>query len=127
MNDDLSFGQLIQRRRQELNLTQRETAKRVTDRLKQEDRRGFDFTYLSKIENGRMPPPSAPAIRHLAAVLEMDPDELLAAAGKVPKDVGETLMSSPGARAFFRSAADGNLSEDEWRRLIEEIKRKKPE
>jgi len=96
-------------------------ADRVAARLKDEDRRGFTFTYLSKIENDVLPPPSANAILHLAAVLDTNGDELLALAGKVPPDVGNTLKQSPGARAFFRSALNRQLTEDEWKKLLEQL------
>src|SRR5580658_8383324 len=106
-----SFGQRVRDLRLAKNLTQRELAEEVASRLKENDRRGFDVTYLSKIENDRMPPPSIPAILELAFVLGAQSDELLALAGKAPPDVGSKFKSSPAARAFFRSATDLNLSE----------------
>ena len=106
-------------------LTQRELADRVAARLREEDRRGFDFTYLSKIENDRMPPPSAAAIIALAEELDANPDELLALAEKAPTDLGEAMKKSEGARTFFRSAVNENLSEEEWNRLLESLKRMK--
>jgi transcriptional regulator with XRE-family HTH domain len=120
-----SFGQTIRDLRKALTppLTQRELAEKVADRLREEDRRGFDFTYLSKIENDRLPPPSAAAILALAEELHADPDELLALADKAPTDIGETLKKSEGARTFFRSAVNEHLSEDEWNRLLESLKR----
>ena len=120
-----TFGQRVRELRLTKNLTQRELAERVAARLKEEDRRGFDFTYLSKIENDRLPPPSVPAILQLAAVLGADSDELLALAGKAPPDVGDTLRSSPGARAFFRSATNLDLSEEDWKKLLDRLKREK--
>src|SRR5213594_2416665 len=65
-----TFGQRIRELRKAKNLTQRELAERVAARLKEEDRRGFDFTYLSKIENDKMPPPSTIAIMQLAKELD---------------------------------------------------------
>ena len=122
---DEAFGHRIRRRRLELGFTQREVAERVARRLKESNRRGFDVTYLSKIENERLPPPSAPAILALATELADDADELLALAGKAPPDVGEALKRSKAARTFFRSATDMSLSEDEWKRLLDTIKEKK--
>jgi hypothetical protein len=57
-------------------------------------------------------------------ILGANSDEL-ALAGKAPPDAGKTLKSSPGARAFFRSATDLALSEDEWKELLEKLKRGK--
>ena len=85
---------------------------------------GVDFTYLSKIENDRLVP-SASAILALAAELEGNSDELLALAGKAPADVGDMLQKSQGARMFFRSAMSTNLSEEDWKKLLQDIPKKK--
>jgi transcriptional regulator with XRE-family HTH domain len=118
MATNQTFGQRIRELRKAKNLTQRELAERVASRLKEEDRRGFDVTYLSKIENDKMPPPSTIAIMQLAK--ELDPkksDELLALAGKAPMDLGQTLKESEAARLFYRSAQELNLSEDDWKEM----------
>jgi|SRR5215813_7286350 len=125
MARQITFGQRIRELRKAKGLTQRELAERVAAGLKEEDRRGFDFTYLSKIENDRLPPPSTAAILQLAKELEADSDELLALAGKAPADIGETLKKSRAARMFYRSAANLHLSENDWRALLEELKRRK--
>lgn len=120
-----TFGQTIRdlRKAKRPPLTQRDLAERVAARLREEDRRGFDFTYLSKIENDRLPPPSVAAIIALAEELDADKDELLALADKAPPDVGEALKRSEGARTFFRSAVNEKLSEEEWRKLHESLDR----
>lgn len=125
MADDKTFGQTIRelRKARKPPITQRELAERVAARLRGEDRRGFDFTYLSKIENDRLPPPSAAAIVALADELVADPDQLLALANKAPADLGEAMKRSEGARTFFRSAVDQDLTEEEWGRLLESLKR----
>jgi HTH-type transcriptional regulator, competence development regulator len=69
-----SFGQMVRRRRRELHLTQREVALAL----------GIDFTYLSKIENDKGDPPAESIVRKLAGILEIDEEELLALAAKVP-------------------------------------------
>jgi transcriptional regulator with XRE-family HTH domain len=119
-----TFGQRIRRLRKARNLTQQELAHRVATGL-EDGGRGFDVTYLSKIENDRLPPPSTAAILKLAEVLADDSDELLALAGKAPPDLGQTLKESEGARVFYRSAVELGLSEDDWRALLEYLKRKK--
>jgi transcriptional regulator with XRE-family HTH domain len=77
---------------------------------------GIDVTYLSKIENGRMAPPSAEAIRRMAEALAGpdDPaleDELLVLAKRVPEDVERIVTESAARPAFFRSIADLSDSE----------------
>lgn len=120
-----TFGERVRELRAAKNLTQRELAEAVAARLLQSDEgRGFDFTYLSKIENDRMLP-SAVAINQLAQVLGADVDELLALAGRIPQDVGKTLTESSGARAFFRSAQELNLSEADWLKLLANLEKKK--
>jgi HTH-type transcriptional regulator, competence development regulator len=117
MATNQTFGQRIRELRKAKNLTQRELAERVASRLKEEDRRGFDVTYLSKIENDKMPPPSTRAIMQLAKELDAHSDELLALAGKAPMDLGQTLKESEGARLFYRSAQELNLGEDDWKAM----------
>jgi transcriptional regulator with XRE-family HTH domain len=79
---------------------------------------------LSKIENDRMRP-SAAAITQLAQVLGANLDELLSLAGRLPNDLEQTLTGSSGARAFFRSARELNLNESDWKKMLEELERKK--
>jgi transcriptional regulator with XRE-family HTH domain len=118
-----ALGERIRRGRKQKHLSQREFADRVAARLKEQDRRGFDFSYLSKIENGRLVP-SAAAIVAIAEELEDSPDELLALAQKAPPDLGKKLVDSPNARLFYRSALEMNLSEDDWEKLLEQLKSK---
>lgn len=125
MNSRITLGKRIKELRLAARLSQRELAQRVARRLKDEDKRGFDFTYLSKIENNRLPhPPSVSAILALAAELNADSDELLALAGKAPPDIGDMLRKSEGARLFFRSALSKALSEDDWEKLLQDIEEK---
>jgi HTH-type transcriptional regulator, competence development regulator len=125
MPKEKTFGETIKELRKAKNLSQRDLAAKVGQRLKDEDRRGFDFTYLSKIENDRMSPPSAAAIIQLARELDANSDDLLALAGKIPQDLGETLKKSEGARAFYRSVKTMNLSDEDWQKLLQDLKRRK--
>jgi transcriptional regulator with XRE-family HTH domain len=120
----VTLGSRLRALRLEAKLSQRDLAERVANRLKDDDRGGFDFTYLSKIENDRLVP-SAAVILALAAELKGNSDELLALAGKAPADIGEMLKQSEGARMFFRSAMSTRLSEDDWKKLLQEIQPKK--
>ena len=125
MSNPNVFGEKLRQLRKAKNLTQRELAERVAARLQREEQRGFDFTYLSKIENSKTPPPSVAVIKQLAEVLEADAYELITLAGKVPPDLRETLKeSSEAARAFFRSAFDADLKDEDWKGLLEELKRR---
>lgn len=117
-----TFGQKIRELRKAMNLTQRELADKVASRLRAEDRRGFDFTYLSKIENDKTPPPSIAVILQLAHVLRADKHELISLAGKVSPELGKTLKESEGARTFYRSALNADLTEDDWTKLLQALR-----
>jgi len=120
---EMTFGARIKALRLAKQLSQREVADKVAAKLKEQDRRGFDVTYLSKIENRRMPPPSEAAILALAEVLDADCDNLLALAGKAPSDMGEQMQKDEKARMFYRSAVDRKLTPEQWEKLIEELKK----
>jgi len=105
MSKKQNFGEKLKELRVKAGMTQRELAEKVN----------VDFTYLSKIENGALPPPSERVILHLTEVLNADKDELIMMAGKIPPDIAEILMSREALR-LLRSdktrkqvqAADGN-------------------
>jgi transcriptional regulator with XRE-family HTH domain len=125
MSEAESFGERIRQLRKKKDLTQRELAERVAGQLKSEEGRGFDVTYLSKIENNKVLPPSVAVILQLAHELEANSDDLLALAGKAPPDLGQTLKESEGARIFYRSAREMGLSEEDWQRLLDYLKKRK--
>jgi transcriptional regulator with XRE-family HTH domain len=77
------FGARLRELRIQARLTQRELADKVS----------IDFSYLSKIENGVLPPPSEKVILRLVEVLNADKDELLTLAGKVPSDIRQMLKN----------------------------------
>ncbi|MBN1554810.1 MAG: substrate-binding domain-containing protein [Phycisphaerae bacterium] len=72
----LAFGELLRKHRRQSGLTQRDLARRV----------GVDFSYISKLENDRLPAPAIKTIRRLTEAIGAPPEELLAAANKSPDD-----------------------------------------
>lgn len=102
-----TFGQALREARRSKDVSQRELAKKV----------GVDFSYISKIENGRLPPPAADTIVKICEVLEVPVEELLALKGKMPSDFEETIGSSPAALKFVNQAQAMDLTEDEWEKL----------
>jgi len=75
MIEIIDFGMLIKEARKQKGYTQRQLAKQL----------GIDFTYLSKLENSR--PDYAPKeelIRKLAEYLNLDEEELIFLAGRIP-------------------------------------------
>jgi transcriptional regulator with XRE-family HTH domain len=101
----MTFGERLRQLRRAQHVNQRTLAARV----------GIDFTYLSKVETGAMPPPSADTIVRLADALGADPDALLLLAGKVPQDLVPIITRSPQWPAFLRAIRD--LADDELRTL----------
>lgn len=101
------FGDLLKKKRKEAGLTQRELA----------DRAGVDFSYISKIENGRLPPPAADTLVQLCKIMHVPPEELLALMRKIPTQVQQTISSSAAAQDFLRKAQRMKLTDVEWNQL----------
>jgi transcriptional regulator with XRE-family HTH domain len=118
-----TFGRRIKELRDAKNLTQRKLAELVAKGLpNNSEGRGFDFTYLSKIENERMVPPSAIVITQLAKVLGIDSHELLDLAGKVHPNIEATFKDNVYAKMVFRTAIEKDFSESDWKKLLEKVK-----
>ncbi len=77
------FGARLRELRKQAGFSQRQLANNV----------GIDFTYLSKIENGVMPPPSEKVLLKLSEILNTDKDELMTLAGKIPSDIAQILKN----------------------------------
>lgn len=100
-----SFGTRIQQLRREHEMTQRHVAAEL----------GIDFTYLSKLENDRGEPPGEETVRRLAQLFGIDPEELLAKAGKVPAELRERAQGDVQFATLLRTLP--NLSEDQLQRV----------
>ncbi len=108
-----TFGQTLRELRRSKNVSQRELAQKV----------GVDFSYISKVENDRLPPPAADTIVKICKELGAPPNELLASTGKMPTDVKEMLSTSTSAQEFVRQAHDMDLTDDEWKTLTKRLRR----
>lgn len=87
---------------------------------------GVDFTYLSKIENGKPGyQPGADTIRALAAALDADALDLLRLADKVPPEL-QGLTEDAKARRFFHRAQEIASPED-WDALLNLLERRQQE
>ena len=73
----MTFGQRLRELRKAKVMTQMDLANEV----------GINFTYLSKLETGVVPPPREKTIIALATVLDADLDELFGLAKKMPSDL----------------------------------------
>ena len=108
-----TFGQVLREARRTREMSQRELADQV----------GVDFSYISKIENDRLPPPAADTIVRICHALEVPVEELLALKGKIPSDFEDAIGSSPTALRFVRRAQAMELTEDEWEELVHALRR----
>jgi Predicted transcription factor, homolog of eukaryotic MBF1 len=106
------FGNLIKRLRKKKGLTLRQLAEEIS----------VSFVNISHIENGRVET-SEKVIKELAKALDYDVDKLLAIADNINEDVKNIIKKLPNAVPEFLRTAK-NLTEDEWKDLTEQIKKK---
>ena len=109
-----SFGPLVRREREALEIGLREMAKMI----------GVSPTYLSKIERGEFLPPAEDRVKAIAKIIGHDPDQLLALAGRVASDLTEIIKRQPREMASFLRSANG-LTAEEIGRFAREAKAKK--
>ncbi len=105
----MEFGRRLRELRKQKKISQRDLATQVA----------VDFTYLSKIEGGRLAPPSEDVIRRLAQALDADENELINLAGKVPKDLKAVLEESPQAVELLRVLSERKLPNDTYRQMLD--------
>jgi len=105
-----TFGQRIRELRQAKKWTLRQLAPKV----------GVGFTYLSKVENEKLDfgdYPSEALIHRLAEALDVDEDELLILANKIPESIRRRLRERPDAFRLLARLDDRALD-----RVIEKVK-----
>ena len=75
---------------------------------------GLSATFLSRVETGEAPPPNAENVKKMATLLDTDPDELLALAGKVDPELSEIIREKPRVMAdLLRTAREEGLTEED--------------
>ena len=105
----MQFGTRVRQLRKAKGFTQRELA----------DLLGVSFTYVSKVENEKLhfgDYPSEKFIHKLADVLDVDEDELLLLADKVPEAIRRRIRERP---EVFRAVA--GMDDKSMDRLLEGI------
>ncbi len=89
-NPNAEFGQYLRKTRLEKREESREfSLRQIAHRV------GVEPSYLSKIERGLEAPPSEETIRALAEELDLNPDFLLALAGKVSQELQRIIRKRP--------------------------------
>ena len=102
-----TFGRLVRQRRLHAGIGLRELAKMI----------GKSPSYMSEIESGRVPPPSAAMIIDIANAIGGGRDELLAAASKVDPLLADYVAHRPEAADFLRKAREYDLDEEGWKKM----------
>lgn len=111
-----TFGAHVRKLRLAKGMTLRDLAQAID----------VDFSYLSKIENGKAGYlPGADTIRALAVALDADVIELLELADKLPPEV-ERWAGSAQARRFLERANE-IASADDWEALLKVLEERKRE
>ena len=98
----MRFGPRIRELRKAKNLSLRALAEAV----------GVSFTYISKIENEKLDfgdYPGEALIAKLATALEVDADELLILAKKIPEGIKRRVIERPDAFRRFAELEDETL------------------
>jgi DNA-binding Xre family transcriptional regulator len=108
------FGVFIRREREAKKIGLREMAKKID----------VSPTYLSKIERDEFPPPAEDRVKAIAKILECDPDDLLARAGRVSTDISDIIKRHPVELAALLRTIKG-LSADDIARLARQAQKVK--
>ena len=98
----MGFGNRLRAMRTAKGLSQRALGERV----------GVSFTYISKVENGKLDfgdYPSEDLIRRLAAALDTDEEELLLMAEKIPEAIRRRFFERPDAFRLIARLDDRRL------------------
>lgn len=119
---DKLFGELLTQLREKKDKTLRELARAI----------GVSAPFLSDVEKGRRSALTAERIDKVAEVLQLDQDErnaLFDTAGKqknsIPPDLPDYIMEHEFVSAALRTARDLDASEEEWKRFVEDLRRRK--
>lgn len=106
-----TFGKHIRKLRKARKVSLRKLAKSVEK----------DHTYLSKIEHGKVPPPSAAVVMALAETLGEDSDVLMVMAGHMPEGLRDIIMKRPELFAtLIRQLKE--MPDDALLRVVREVK-----
>ena len=98
----MRFGDRVRALRTARGYSQRALGERV----------GVSFTYISKVENGKLDfgdYPSEDLIRRLAAALDADEEELLLLAEKIPEPIRRRFFERPDAFRLIARLDDKRL------------------
>ncbi|OGZ64537.1 MAG: hypothetical protein A3A98_03185 [Candidatus Staskawiczbacteria bacterium RIFCSPLOWO2_01_FULL_40_39] len=99
------FARLIQQKRKGKELTLEELATKLD----------VDKSYLSKLENDRVPAPSKGFIKKISEILDIEYEQLSLLAGRMTEPMVKNLDLN--TVELFRSMNSKNLSDDEYKKI----------
>src|SRR5262249_41659017 len=108
------FGAFVRREREAREIGLREMAKMI----------GVSPTYLSKVERDESSPPAEDKVKAIAKIIECDPDDLLALAGRVSTDLADIIKKRPVRVAELLRTTKG-FSAADLARLTEQAQKMK--
>lgn len=111
----MDFGKRIRELRKAKGLSQRDLARLVK----------IDFTYLSKIETGDLPPPSDEVISKLAEHLDVDEQELFLLAKKIPPRYRREILEDEAVPDILRLVTTYPEFREELEAFVREWKAKR--
>ena len=98
----MTFGERVRELRKTKGMTLRELAPKV----------GVGFTYLSRVENGKLnygDYPSESLIHRLAEAFDVNEDELLILAEKIPDQIRKRVFEKPEEFRVLAGLSDSQL------------------
>ena len=117
-----SFGEFLQKKRLENEITLRKMAKLI----------GITAPYLTDIEKDRRNPPEIQKLDKIAEILSLTEEEkavMFDLAGKqrnsVAPDLPDYIMKRDYVAGALRTARDLDADEDDWLKFVEELKQRK--
>ncbi len=110
-----TFGQLLREKRVAKGYSLRKFAQLV----------GISPTYLSQVEQGNVDPPTAGRVKRMAELLDENPDEWIALAGRVPDDLPAIIQEKVEVPDLLRAVQ--GLTAEQLRKLRENAERMQKE
>ena len=114
-----TFGCFVRERRESLREDDPAfSIRRVAQRM------GIQPSYLSKVERDEVAPPSEKTTVKLAKELKVDPNVLLARAGKLSSDLQKLIRKKPvqWANLIEKYTLDPDMPDDAVLRLVREVR-----
>lgn len=119
-----SFGDFLQKKRKENELTLRALAEKLD----------WSAPYLTDIEKGRRNPPDIEKLNMLAGIFNLSDDEIkemMELAGKkretIAPDLPEYIKGRDYVAAALRTARDLDATRDDWEEFVKELRQRKGE